>query len=82
MLGFWWHINPHTAYKKQMVQGYFLAKDHFYICDSVCMVLWKWMHGPMEKDEVCLHSYLSGLVCDEMDVMFLGTCVPKNRDEC
>ena len=20
------------------------------------------MHGPMEKDEVCLHSYLSGLV--------------------
>ena len=40
------------------------------------------MHGPMEKDEACLHSYLSGLVCDEMGVMFLGTCVPKKPDEC
>ena len=29
------------------------------------------MHGPMEKDEVYLHDYLSRLVCDEMDVMFL-----------
>ena len=35
------------------------------------------MHGPMEKDMVCLHSYLSGFVCDEMDVMFLGTHVPR-----
>ena len=42
------------------------------------MVLLKWMHGPMEKDEVCLHGYLSRLVCDEMDVMFLRTCVLKN----
>ena len=40
------------------------------------------MHGPMEKDEVYLHSYLSGIVCDEMDVVFLGTCVPKKPDEC
>ena len=40
------------------------------------------MHGPMEKNEVCLHSYLFGLVCDEVDVMFLGTCVPKKPDEC
>ena len=22
--GFWWHINPHVAYKKLMLQGYFL----------------------------------------------------------
>ena len=36
------------------------------------------MHGSMEKDEVYLHGYLSRLVCDEMDVMFLKTCVPKN----
>ena len=44
-LGFWWHINSHAAYKKLMLQGYFLAMDHFYICD-------KFTHGPMEKDEV------------------------------
>ena len=45
-------MNPHTAYKKQMVQGYFLAKDHLNICDSCawsygngCMVLWKRMRS-------------------------------------
>ena len=30
-LGFWWHTNPHIAYKKLMLQGYFLARDHFYL---------------------------------------------------
>ena len=29
VLGFWWHINPHIPYKKLMLQGYFLARDHF-----------------------------------------------------
>ena len=48
-LGFWWHINPHVAYKKLMLQGCFLARDHFYICD-------KFVH---EKDEVYLHGYVS-----------------------
>ena len=43
-LGLWWHINPHTAYEKQMVQGYFLTRDHFYICDC------KFAHGPTEMD--------------------------------
>ena len=38
-LGFWWHIKPHVPYKKLMLQGYFLASDHFYICD-------KFAHGP------------------------------------
>ena len=28
-----------------MLQGYFLARDHFYMCD-------KFVHVPMEKDEV------------------------------
>ena len=32
-LGFWWHINPHVAYKKLTLQGYHLARGHFYICD-------------------------------------------------
>ena len=57
-LGFWWHINPHVAYKKQMLQGYFLARDHFYICD-------KFAHGLTEKDEVYLRGYVSRLVRDE-----------------
>ena len=39
-LGFWWHISPHVAYKKLMLQGYFLTKDHFHICD-VCA----WFYG-------------------------------------
>ena len=43
MLGFWWHISPHVAYKKLMLQGYFLARDHFYICDKFAMVLQKRM---------------------------------------
>ena len=66
-LGFWWHINPHVAYKKLMLQSYFLARDHFYICD-------KFAHGPMEKDEVYLRGYVSQLVCDEVAVTFLETC--------
>ena len=48
-LGFWWHINPHVAYKKLMLQSYFLTRNHFYICD-------KFTCGPMEKDEVYLSS--------------------------
>ena len=68
-LGFWWHINPRIAYKKRMLQGYFLAREHFYICD-------KFVHGPTEKVEIHLHGYLSRLVHDEMAVTFLGTCVP------
>ena len=58
-----------------MLQGYFFAKDHFYICD-------KFAHGPMEKDEVYLHGYISQLVCDEIAAMFLETCVPKKQVEC
>ena len=49
---------------------------------SLRMVLQKWMHGPMEKDEVYLHGYLSRLVCDKMDVTFLGTGVPKKQIDC
>ena len=75
VLGFWWHINPHIACKKLMLQGYFLARVHFYICD-------KFVHGPMEKDEVYLQGYLSRLVRDEMAVTFLGTRVPKKQVEC
>ena len=67
VLGFWWHIKPHVAYKKLMLQGYFLARDHFYICD-------KFAHGPTEKDEVYLRGYVSRLVRDEMAVTFLETC--------
>ena len=51
-LGFWRHINPHVADKKLMLQGYFLARDHFYICD-------KFAHSPTEKDEVYLRGYVS-----------------------
>ena len=51
-LGFCWHINPHIAYKKLMLQGYFLARDHFYICDMFAP-------GPMEKDEDYLRGYVS-----------------------
>ena len=35
-----------------MLQGYFLARDHFYICDC------KFAHGPMEMDEVYLQGYI------------------------
>ena len=41
-----------------MLQGYFLARDHFYICD-------KFAHGLTEKDEVYLRGYVSRLVRDE-----------------
>ena len=72
-LGFWRHINPHATYKKLMLQSYFLTRDHFYICD-------KFAHGPTEKDEVYLCGYVSRLVCDEMAVTFLETCVPKKQE--
>ena len=75
MLGFWWHINPHVAHKKLMLQSYFLARDHFYICD-------KFAYGPTEKDEVCLRGYVSKLISAEMAVMFLETCVPKKQVKC
>ena len=55
-----------------MLQSYFLTWDHFYICD-------KFACGPMEKDEVYLHGYVSRLVRDEM---FLETCVPKKQVKC
>ena len=74
-VGFWWHISPHVAYKKLLLQGYFLARDHFYICD-------KFAHGPTEKDEVSLHGYVSQFVCNEVVVTFLETCVPKKQVEC
>ena len=53
-----------------MLRGYFLARDHLYICD-------KFAHGPTEKDEVYLHGYISKLVRDEIDVTFLETCSQK-----
>ena len=56
-----------------MLQSYFLARDHFYICD-------KFAHGPMEKDEVYL--CVSQLVRDEIAVTFLETCVPKKQVKC
>ena len=63
------------AYKKLILQGYFLARDHFYVCD-------KFLHGPMENDEVYLHGYVSGLLHDEMAVTFLKTWIPKKQVEC
>ena len=33
-----------------MLQGYFLDRDHFYICDKLA-------HGSTEKDEVYLCGY-------------------------
>ena len=58
-----------------MLLGFFLARDHFYICD-------KFAHGPVEKDEVYVCGYLSRLVRNEMAVTFLGPCVPKKQVEC
>ena len=58
-----------------MLQGYFLARDHFYISE-------KFMHGPTEKDEVYLDGCISQLLHDEMAVTFLETCVPKKQVEC
>ena len=71
-LGIWWHVNPHVAYKKLMLQGYFLARDHFD----------KFAHGPTEKDEVSLRGCVSRLVRDEIAVTFLEICVPKKQIEC
>ena len=50
-----------------MLQGYFLARDHIYICD-------KFAHGLKEKEDVYLRGYVSRLVCDKMAVAFLETC--------
>ena len=75
VLKFWRHISPHVTYKKLMLQSYFLTRDHFYICD-------KFAHGPTEKDEVYLRGYVSRLVCNEMAVTFLETCVPKKQVKC
>ena len=58
-----------------MLQSYFLARDHFYICD-------KFVHGPTEKNEVPLRGYVSRLVRDGMAVTFLETCVPKKQVKC
>ena len=69
-LGFWWHINPHVAYKKLVLQGYFLARDHFHICD-------KFAHDPMEKDYLC--GCVSRLVWDGMAVTFLENVFPSSR---
>ena len=55
-LGFWRHINPHVTYKKLMLQSYFLARDHFYICD-------KFAHGPVlaiwSESVLCAHIVCS-----------------------
>ena len=67
-LGFWWHIKPHVAYKKLMLQGYLPSRDNFHICD-------KFAHFSVEKDEVYLCGCISQLVHDEMAVKFLETCV-------
>ena len=63
-LGFWWHINPCIPYKKLMLQGYFLARDHFLRMKSICK------------------ATFPRLVCDEMAVIVLVTCVPKKQVEC
>ena len=52
------------------VVSYFLARDHFYICG-------KFAHGPMEKDEVYLHGYISRLLYDGMAV--LKHVFPRSR---
>ena len=71
--GFWWHINPHVACKKLML--HFLARDHFHIYD-------KSAHDSTEMDDVYLHDCVSRLVCDDMAVTFLETCVPKKQVKC
>ena len=58
-----------------MLQGYFLERDHFYICD-------KFTHGPAEKGEVYLYGYVSQFVRDEMAVALFEICVPKKQVEC
>ena len=60
-------IKPHVTYKKLMLQGYFLARDNFHICD-------KFAHCSGENDEVYLRDCISRLERDEMAVMFLETC--------
>ena len=56
-----------------MLQGYFLARDHFYICD-------KFTHGPTEKDDV----YLCVAMFPDLYVMrwlspFLKHVFPRSR---
>ena len=71
MLVFWWHINPHVAYKKLMLQGYFLIRDHIYICD-------KFVHGPTEKDEDILKHFLS-LFQKIETLTFLANCLLRKK---
>ena len=64
MLGFWWHINPHIAYKKRCCRATVWPGVTF---TSVTVSLHMFAHGPTEmdawsygkKDEVYLHGYLS-----------------------
>ena len=57
-----------------MLQGYFLARDHIYICDKLRMVLQKRMKS------ICVATFPD--VRDEMAVTFLETCVHKKQVEC
>ena len=63
-LGIWWHINPHGAYRKLMLHGYFLARDHFHIW-QVCT----WSYRKRWSLSAWLH--FPWLVCDTMAVTFL-----------
>ena len=54
-----------------MLQGFFLARDHFYICD-------KFVHGPIERHEVYLHGYLSRLVMRWLS-LFLEQVFQRSR---
>ena len=90
-LEFCWHINPFVAYKKMMLQGYFLVRDQFYTCDKLA-------HGPTEKNEKNGKRKVQGVpqsqtaalprslsawlhLRDEMVVTFLKTCNPKTQVE-
>ena len=70
--GFWCQINPHVAYKKLMLQGYFLARDHFYICV-------KFAHGPTAKDEAYLHGYVTHLYMIRWLSCFFKDVFPRSR---
>ena len=72
--GFWWHINPHVAYKKLMLWSYCLARDHLHLW-QVCAwsYIKRWSH---------LCGYISPLVRVEMAVTFLQTYVPKKQAKC
>ena len=72
VLGFWWHINPHIPYKKLMLQGYFLARDHIYICDKLHMVLWKRMKS------ICVATFPDLYVMRRLS-RFLDQVFPRSR---